>query len=72
MIGYKTPASLVHPRYWDPVDCTRYRFDINQNCPGYKYVKPKIVKQDKMRFPINILNKYAGKSPDHICRQCSS
>ncbi len=67
MSGYTTPKTIFHPALNKPVNFTRYRFDLNRI-----YEKPKIVKVEKMFFPIDILNKYVGEELNYICRQCSS
>ena len=38
--------------------------------PEKPYVKPIIEKQEKMTFPIDIINKMTGQTM--VCRQCSS
>lgn len=72
MSGYTAPSTIFHPAINNSTNSTRYRFDLNQNCSGCIYEKPKIIKIEKMTFPIDILNKYAGEELGHICRQCSS
>ena len=36
------------------------------------YEKPKIVKQIKVNFPIDIINAHARGTGKHVCKQCSS
>jgi hypothetical protein len=36
------------------------------------YEKPKIVKQTKMNFPIDIINTHSGGTGKQVCKQCSS
>ncbi|MFH0808787.1 MAG: hypothetical protein V1888_04195 [archaeon] len=48
-------------------------YETNQPSPQVErlYEKPTITKQEKMSFPLDILNsKYS--EPGHICKQCSS
>lgn len=60
------------PAYWfngNKVSKTKMDFLCTRN-PIYE--KPEIIKLTRMNFPIRVINKHAGNTPDTICRQCSS
>lgn len=71
---YKTPKTIDYiPVEWRLIIGDNFRHEIiyyrkiNKN--DKKYEKPKIVKQTKMQFPLDIIETESGQK---VCKQCSS